>query len=59
MPIEIKELTVRFVINEKSSTSLYNQNNNQNKVLKEEDKKMIIEECVEKILEMLERKRDR
>lgn len=59
MPIEIKELTVRFVVNEKSSTSLYNQNNNQNKVLKEEDKKMIIEECVEKILEMLERKRDR
>ncbi|TAG05193.1 MAG: hypothetical protein EAZ44_03750 [Cytophagia bacterium] len=59
MPIEIKELTVRFVINEKSASSSYNQNNNQNKALKQEDKKMIIEECVEKVLEMLERKRDR
>lgn len=59
MAIEIKELTVRFVVNEKSTASFSNQNNNQNKSLKQEDKKMIIEECVERVLEMLERKRER
>ncbi len=58
MPIEIKELTVRFVINEKSASSSSTQNNN-SKALKLEDKNIIIDECVEKVLEILERQRDR
>lgn len=57
MPVEIKELTVRFIVNEKSTSDSSMQSNS--KSLKQEDKKMIIEECIEKVLELLERKNER
>jgi hypothetical protein len=54
MPIEIKELVVRIVVQEKSQNHLSALHGHQHIPVKE-----IVEECVEKVLEQLEAKMER
>jgi hypothetical protein len=57
MPIEIKELTVRFVIKDDLNKKI--SQNNSKAEFSEKTKKEIIQECVEKVLEKLDKQKER
>jgi hypothetical protein len=59
MPIEIKELHIRTIINQEGSPDRQKENIRKNDSSIQTEKDEIVSECVEKVLEIIRAKKER